>query len=77
MILFFGTRTGKKQSRRLAVNCPFCQQDNSLTYSQQTNYLHLFWIPLLKIGSLQMVQCSHCKKTYLENEFTEAMRNAL
>ncbi len=78
MILFFGTRPGKKQSKQMqGIACPFCEQANTLTLITQSNYFHLFWIKLFKISTSSYADCSHCKKVYLEEEFNTEMRNTL
>ncbi|MGC1515245.1 MAG: zinc-ribbon domain-containing protein [Maribacter sp.] len=78
MILFFGTRPGKQEIKPLTeIRCPYCNQNSSMTLHCQTNYFHLFWIKLFRISSSKTISCSHCKRTYFENEFTEEMRVAL
>lgn len=78
MILFFGTRPGKQKTRLLLnTTCPYCQQEGTLTAVSQANYAHLFWIKLFRIATNTYVDCSHCKRIYYENEFTEEMQRAL
>ena len=78
MILFFGTRTGKKVIRELeGIQCPYCQQVGTLNGVTQPNYIHLFWLPILKMGTFQHVECSHCKKVYAKNDFTQSMKKTL
>ncbi|MRX65790.1 zinc-ribbon domain-containing protein [Maribacter luteus] len=78
MILFFGTRPGKEQIRKLTnVKCSFCEQTNTLTAYIRSNYFHLFWIKLFKISTSEVIECSHCKRVYYKEEFTEEMKDAL
>ncbi|WP_112378680.1 zinc-ribbon domain-containing protein [Flagellimonas maritima] len=78
MILFFGTKLGKKETKSLAnIPCPHCSQVNTLTATSQASYIHLFWIPLFKIGTSQYLECSHCKRVYYKEEFTDEIRSAL
>lgn len=78
MILFLGTRPGKTEIRKLnAVACPYCEQTDMLTLSKTSNWFHLFWIKLFKISSNTVAECSHCKRVYFENEFSEEIKNAL
>ncbi|MFT4832238.1 MAG: putative Zn-finger protein [Psychroserpens sp.] len=78
MILFLGTKTGKVETKELGdVPCPYCRQNNTLNAISAPTYFHLFWISLFKISTNHFVECSHCKKAYYENEFTEEMRQAL
>ena len=75
MILFFGTRPGKTETKQLVNStCPYCQQQGTMTAVSQKNFFHLFWIKLFKISTNSYVECSHCKRMYYENEFTEEMK---
>ncbi|MGB5500615.1 MAG: zinc-ribbon domain-containing protein [Maribacter sp.] len=78
MILFLGTRPGKEEMRKLqGASCTFCNQTDTLTAFIQSNYFHLFWIKLFKISKHEMIECSHCKKVFHKEEFTEEMVDAL
>ncbi|MBA6313230.1 zinc-ribbon domain-containing protein [Cellulophaga baltica] len=78
MILFFGTRTGKTIQRELKTSsCTFCQQGNTLYFSESSTYFHLFWIKLFKIATTKTIACSHCKKVYYENEFSSEMQQEI
>ncbi|MFS4469658.1 zinc-ribbon domain-containing protein [Maribacter sp. 2210JD10-5] len=78
MILFFGTRPGKTVITQLPdTACPYCNQIGTLQVSKTSSYFHLFWIKLFKITTDTIAECSHCKRVYYENEFTEAMRKEL
>lgn len=78
MILFFGTRPGKPETTTLLNStCPYCQQRGTLTAVTQKNYFHLFWIKLFKISTNNYIECSHCKRLYYENEFTDEMNREL
>ncbi|MDT0605518.1 zinc-ribbon domain-containing protein [Croceitalea rosinachiae] len=74
MILFFGTKPGKQIKKPLNhIACNHCKQTGTLSVTLQSNYLHLFWVPLFKIGTSRFVKCSHCKKVYYKDEFTIEM----
>ena len=78
MILFFGTRPGKQETLHLGnVKCPYCEQRGTLIAVSHSNYFHLFWIKLFKISNSIIAECSHCKRAFYENEFTEEMRTEL
>lgn len=78
MILFFGTRPGKRETKQLSqINCPYCHQQGTLTAISQGNYFHLFWIKLFKISTNSYAECSHCKRAFYENEFSEEMKYEL
>ena len=78
MILFFGTRPGKKETKTLRnVACPHCQQLDTLSVTCQPNYAHLFWIPIFTINNVRYAECLHCKRVYYKEEFTTEMEQAL
>lgn len=78
MILFFGTRQGKSTQKKLGpIYCPYCNQQGTLTLFESANYFHIFWIKLFKISSSKIVECTHCKKAYYENEFTSEMKTEI
>ncbi|MDC6390771.1 zinc-ribbon domain-containing protein [Maribacter sp. PR1] len=78
MILFFGTRPGKSETKSLdGVSCPYCNQTSTLNAFISSNYFHLFWIKLFKISSSKVVECSHCKRVFYPEEFSEAMSTAI
>lgn len=78
MILFFGTRPGKKETRTLpGASCPHCHQQGSLTLVSRSNHAHLFWIPVLTLGTEHHIECSHCKRVYARDEFDPGMERAL
>ncbi|UWX54194.1 zinc ribbon domain-containing protein [Maribacter litopenaei] len=65
MILFFGTRPGKSETKNLHnITCPHCNQIDTLTVYISSNYFHLFRIKLFRISSSKIVECSHCKRVY-------------
>ncbi|KPM32382.1 Hypothetical protein I595_798 [Croceitalea dokdonensis DOKDO 023] len=78
MILFFGTRPGKKRTTQLRhVSCNFCEQVGTLTVVEQANYIHVFWLPIIKIGTSRYAACSHCKKHFDAEDFDAPMQRAL
>ena len=78
MFLFFGTRPGNTEIKNLpGVVCPHCNQKNTLNASTSASYFHLFWIKLFKISTHVILECSHCKRVYYREEFSEDMERAL
>jgi len=75
MILFLGTRLGKKTIRQLNnYSCEYCSQKDTIQVISQPNYFHLFWLPLFKIKTVSYAECSHCKRFYYEEEFSNEMK---
>lgn len=78
MIFFFGTRANRIGQRRLNnTECSHCQTPNSFISVTFGRYVHFFWIPIFPIGKVTVAECSHCKKTYSEKEFTPDMKRSL
>jgi len=78
MILFFGIRPGKTTTVDLEhVKCPHCNQNNTLSGESTPNFFHLFWIPLFRVSTTQVIHCHHCKKGYYKEEFTKEMKTAI
>lgn len=77
MILFFGSRPGKRTSRDLpGTDCPHCGQRGSLSLHAQPQYAHLFWIPIFNLKTHLYAECSHCKRVYYKEEFSPEMEEA-
>ncbi|MEO9891587.1 zinc-ribbon domain-containing protein [Aurantibacter sp.] len=78
MIFFFGTRPGKTEIKKLAtVSCSHCEQIGTLTLSKSSNWFHFFWIKIFKISNHTIIECSHCKRVYFEEEFSEDMKREI
>jgi hypothetical protein len=78
MILFFGTRTGKRREKQLTgVICPYCAQSGSLRASLTPHYVHLFWIPVFRLKPFMIIACDHCKKGYDREDFTPEMEHGI
>lgn len=78
MIFFFGTRPGTSELKALTnVSCPHCEQVDTLIASKQSNWFHFFWIKVFKFSSNIIAECSHCKRVYYEEEFSEEMKNKM
>ena len=61
MILFLGTRRRTRQLGSGTFHCPFCFESRTYTRLETRTWVHLFWVPVLPLGSAQEeVQCSVC-----------------
>jgi len=79
MLFFFGTRATKVAQRQVKSNttCPHCESQNSFIATTYGRYFHFFWIPIFPLLKSTFLECSHCKKTYKENELPEQIQRAL
>jgi len=78
MILFFGTRPGKTRTVALSgVSCPHCGSRGQLTARSTANFIHIFWIPVYRLGTNLLAECGHCKRGFFKEDFTAEMKHAL
>ncbi|MDX1315638.1 MAG: zinc-ribbon domain-containing protein [Eudoraea sp.] len=78
MILFFGTRPGKTRTATLSgVSCPHCGSKGQLSASSTPNFIHIFWIPVYRLGTSLIVECAHCKKGFYKEDFSSEMKRAI
>ncbi|MAJ32704.1 MAG: zinc-ribbon domain-containing protein [Flavobacteriaceae bacterium] len=69
IFLFFGSRTlDQKSTQRLDLTCSYCNIKGQIQQYSQSEYFHLFWIPIFRIKSHEHGQCAHCKKYYTDQE---------
>ncbi len=77
MILFFGIRAGKTIIIAIKnVKCSNCGQTNTLSGESTPNFFHIFWIPLFRVSTTQVIRCNYCKKGYYKEDFTKEMQLA-
>lgn len=61
MILFFGTRTRCRVLGTGAFHCPYCLEPRAYELTESRTWFHLFWIPIVPLGSAQeSVRCTAC-----------------
>jgi len=78
MIFFFGTRTSKIKERKIGhTTCTNCETKDSYVVTSFSSYFHFFWIPIIPLSKTHTAECSHCKKAFVKNQFTEEMNTAL
>lgn len=60
-MIFFGVgRKAREGKRLLGAKCPNCQQDNLFAYREFLHF-HIYWIPLVPLGSNLRTFCGNCK----------------
>lgn len=78
MLFLFGLRSSILKKRKLNhTKCSHCQVENSFTVTTLGKYFHFFWVPIFPISKTSTAECSHCKKTYYDHEFSQDMRTSL
>ncbi|MGB5270057.1 zinc-ribbon domain-containing protein [Eudoraea sp.] len=58
------------------IKCTHCNQNDTLSGESTPNFFHLFWIPLFRVSTTQIIRCNHCKKGYYKEDFTKEMQAA-
>lgn len=67
-MIFFGTR-GKTVSGQVieGTQCPNCENQQFITFGI-IRYFHLYWIPTFPTSKTVGIECTHCKRTLVDNE---------
>ena len=78
MIFFFGTRASKIGEQHITnTTCNYCNQQDTFRVTTFARYFHFFWIPIFPLYRTKIAECSHCKKTYAEEEFSESIKHSI
>ncbi len=78
MFYLYGTNSSKINQRLKLKNttCSHCGSNNSFSTTSYSKYFHLFFIPMFPIGKNHFAECSHCKKTFAEKDFSLEMKKS-
>jgi len=55
-------------------NCSYCNEGDTQRVSVFGKYAHIFWIPLFPIGKKAIAECTHCKRTIEQKEFSPELK---
>ncbi len=61
-MIIFGFSSSPREGDALSSPCSHCQQSAQVAL-RSFNYFHLFFLPVIPLGSKQGVSCTHCQKT--------------
>ena len=76
MIFFFGTRASNIGNFNIPNSkCDYCKQESTQRISVFGKYAHIFWIPIFPIGKKAVAECTHCKRTIAQNEFSPELKS--
>src|SRR5690606_6056902 len=69
-MIFFGSR-GKTVSGQLieGIQCPSCENQKFISFGT-IRYFHLYWIPTFPTSKTVGIECTHCKRTLVDNEIS-------
>jgi len=56
------------------TKCGYCEEGKTQNISVFGKYLHIFWIPILPLGKKAVSECTHCKRTIEQKEFSPELK---
>ena len=75
-MIFFGARASNIGNFDIPNSkCSYCEEGNTQRVSVFGKYAHIFWIPVFPIGKKAVAECTHCKRTIDQNEFSPELKN--
>jgi hypothetical protein len=70
-MIFFGSRASNIGNYVVPnTTCNYCELGDTQRVSVFGRYVHVFWIPIFPIGKKAVAECTHCKKTIGQKEFS-------
>ncbi len=74
-MIFFGARASNIGNFDIPNSkCSYCEEGNTQRISVFGKYAHVFWIPVFPIGKKAVAECTHCKRTIDQKEFTPELK---
>ncbi|MEZ4911193.1 MAG: hypothetical protein R2774_10070 [Saprospiraceae bacterium] len=70
MIIFGSKATNIGNFDVANSKCEYCQNDSTQRISVFGKYAHIFWIPIFPIGKKAVAECTHCKRTIDQKDFS-------
>lgn len=55
--------------------CSYCEEGDTQRVSVFGKYAHVFWIPMFPIGKKAVAECTHCKRTIEQKEFSPELKS--
>lgn len=75
MIIFGGRASNIGNFDITNTKCDYCEQDNTQRIAVFGKYAHVFWIPIFPIGKKALAECTHCKRTIEQKEFSPELKS--
>lgn len=73
MIVFGSRASNIGQIDVPSSKCDYCQNESTQRISVFGKYAHVFWIPTFPIGKKAVAECTHCKRTIEQKEFSSKL----
>lgn len=76
MFIFFGSRASNIGNFDIPnSSCDYCHNTGTQRISVFGKYAHIFWIPIFSIGKNAVAECTHCKRTIEEKDFSASLKH--
>lgn len=75
MIIFGGRASNIGNFDIPNSKCSYCEEGNTQRISVFGKYAHIFWIPIFPIGKKAVAECTHCKRTIEQKEFSPELKS--
>jgi hypothetical protein len=74
-MIFFGARASNIGNFDVSnSDCSYCEVGNTQRISVFGKYAHIFWVPVFPIGKKAVAECTHCKRTIEQKEFSPELK---
>lgn len=57
------------------IVCPHCTENASMQYTAYSKYVHFYWIPIVPVQKIKILECEHCKATFEVKNVPETIQN--
>ena len=75
-MIIYGTRASNIGNFEVSDSkCSYCNEGDTQRVSVFGRYFHIFWIPIFPIGKKAVAECTHCKRTIEQKEFSPQLKN--
>ncbi|MGB3548869.1 MAG: hypothetical protein WBA17_17985 [Saprospiraceae bacterium] len=77
MIIYGSRATRINEFGVSGTKCPYCNTVAVQHVGIYGKYGYLYWIPFISMGKVMVAECTQCKKTYEQKEFSDHLRQRL
>lgn len=74
MIIFGGRASNIGNFNVPYSNCAYCEYGDTQRISVFGKYAHVFWIPIFPVGKKAVSECTHCKRTIEQKDFSPELK---
>ncbi len=75
-MIFYGSKATKIGELSVSgTKCAYCENTGKQQISVFRKYAHIYWIPFFPLGKKAVAECTHCKRTIGQKEFSGNLKN--